>query len=108
MAQLPSEYPTEAVANLLCPRCGSRFVQPAGIDPYGVERWRIELGCPECDWIGSRILTTDQVEWIEEVLDRGCDELVDQLANLVRINMADYVDRFLAALAVDAVQPMDF
>ena len=108
MAQHPSKYPLEAVTSLRCPRCDSRFVQPGRIDQYGTERWRLELRCPECDWTGSRICTTDEIEVLEEDLDRGYDELVASLAELVRSNMADYVDRFRSALAQNAIQPMDF
>jgi hypothetical protein len=108
MAQRQSEYPLGATTSLRCPRCGSRFLQPAGINQYGVERWRLELGCPECGWTGGRIVTTDEVEEIEDELDRGYDELVAGLTELVRSNMADYVDRFAWALARDAIQPMDF
>ena len=103
-----SETRIEVSPKLRCPRCGSHFLQPGGIDQYGKERWRLDLQCPECDWAGSHVFTTDEIEAIEEELDRGSDVLIGQLANLIRINMADYVDRFVAALAVDAIQPMDF
>ena len=103
-----SEHRIEASPSLHCPRCGSRFVQPRGIDRYGVERWRLDLRCPECCWSGSHLYTTDEIEAIEEEMDRGSDQLIAELANLIQINMANYVDRFAAALAADAIQPMDF
>jgi DNA-directed RNA polymerase subunit RPC12/RpoP len=103
-----SKHRIETSPRLHCPRCGSRLVQPLGIDQYGTERWRLDLRCPECDWAGSHIFTTHEIEAIEEELDRGCDELIGQLAEMVRTNMSDYVDRFVAALGTDAIQPMDF
>ena len=103
-----SEHRIEASPSLRCPRCGSPFVQPGGIDRYGSERWRLDLRCPECDWAARHLFTTNEIEAIEEELDRGSDELIGQLANLIRINMADYVGRFAAALAADAIQPIDF
>jgi len=95
-------------SKLHCPRCGSPFVQPGGLDRYGAERWRLDLRCPECDWSGRHMFSTGEIEAIEEELDRGSDELIGQLAELVRINMADYIERFVSALAADAIQPIDF
>ena len=93
---------------LICPQCASNLLQPAGIDTHGAERWELGFGCPECGWAGSGVYTTTEIEEIEEELDRGYDELVAGLAHLVMINMSDYVDRFVSALTVDAIDPMDF
>jgi hypothetical protein len=46
-------------------------------------------------------------EFLNE-LNRGHEELETELALLTQANMADYVDRFVTALAADAIHPMDF
>ena len=97
-----------ALQRLTCEECGSELVQPTRLDAAGADLWLLSLRCPECGWTRSAIFPTDQIEAIEEELDRGYDLLVGQLADLVRSNMSDYVDRFTAALATDAIQPMDF
>ena len=47
-------------------------------------------------------------EAFDEELDRGTEALVRDLQRLMRANMEDDVDRFLAALAADQIWPMDF
>jgi len=96
------------IPDLVCPRCGSRLVQPLEIDSYGVDRWQLRVGCPDCDWTDAGVFTTEEIEEIEEEFDRGYDLVVAAFAELVQVNMADYVDRFVSALAVDAIRPMDF
>ena len=51
---------------------------------------------------------TIEVVSFDEELDRGMEELAADLGRLARANMADDVDRFVAALNADAIQPMDF
>jgi hypothetical protein len=50
----------------------------------------------------------EDIEEVEKELDRGPEELTASLRKLVRVNMSEYVDRFVRALAADAVYPMDF
>ena len=97
-----------AARQLTCEECGSSLVQPTRLDREGPDRWRLAFRCPECGWTRSALFATDEIEEIEEELDRGYDLLVGQLAALVRSNMSEYVDRFATALATDAIQPMDF
>ncbi|HYH60633.1 MAG TPA: hypothetical protein VD766_02090 [Solirubrobacterales bacterium] len=41
-------------------------------------------------------------------LDIGCQEVLDDLTDLMRANMESDVDRFLAALEADQILPEDF
>jgi hypothetical protein len=50
----------------------------------------------------------EDIEEVEKELDRGPEEFTASLRKLVRVNTSDYVDRFVRALAADAVYPMDF
>ena len=48
------------------------------------------------------------VDRFDEVLDRGTDELVDDLTRLIRANMEDEIERFVDALDADLILPEDF
>jgi len=104
----PADSGPCAISALVCPDCASELVQALGIERRGTERWELRLRCPDCDWTGNSIFATHEIEEIEQELDRGYDVLIRELSRLVQANMGDYVDRFLFALRVDAIQPMDF
>jgi hypothetical protein len=58
--------------------------------------------------IAADVFGQEDIEEVEKELDRGPEELTASLRKLVRVNTSDYVDRFVRALAADAVYPMDF
>jgi hypothetical protein len=92
----------------VCADCDSRLVYPTDWEEEGPDKWFVELHCPNCDWTGGGIFEQDLLDEFDGELDRGMEELAADLGRLARANMADDVDRFVAALNADAIQPMDF
>ena len=54
------------------------------------------------------VFDQDTVERFDEELDRGTEALVRDLKRLMRANMEDEIERFVGALAADAILPEDF
>ena len=92
----------------LCPACGSSLVYPVAWDAAGTERWSVELRCPNCELTESVLLDLDVAESFDEELERGAETLISDLARLTEANMREHVERFIAALHADAIQPVDF
>ena len=65
----------------------------------GRDHWDVTLHCPNCDWIGGGVYDEELVERFDEELDQGTEALVRDLQRLMRANMEDEIDRFVAALA---------
>jgi hypothetical protein len=92
----------------ICPECCSCLVMPLAWGEAGRAHWNVTLHCPNCDWIGSGVFDEQLVERFDEELDRGTEALVRDLQRLMRANMEDEIERFVAALAADAILPEDF
>lgn len=92
----------------VCPHCASKLVVPVAWEEAGAAHWDVTLHCPNCDWLGSGVFDEELVERFDEELDRGTEALVLDLQRLMRANMEDEIDRFVAALAADQIWPMDF
>jgi RNase P subunit RPR2 len=91
-----------------CPSCSSVLVQPVNWHEQGDGRWNVELRCPECEWWGRDTYTQSEVDTYDEELDRGGQELIEDLRSLTRANMEDEADRFAMALSSDCILPEDF
>ena len=91
-----------------CPGCESILVQPVNWHEQGDGHWNVELRCPECEWWGRDSYSQADVDAYDEELDRGGQELIEDLRALTRANMEEEADRFAAALASDSILPEDF
>jgi hypothetical protein len=91
-----------------CPSCTSVLVQPVNWHERGDGHWNVELRCPECEWWGRDSYSQTEVDRYDEELDRGGQELIEDLRALTRANMEDEADRFAVALASDIILPEDF
>jgi hypothetical protein len=91
-----------------CPTCSSILVQPVTWHEQGDGAWHVELRCPECDWWGRNTYSQTQVDTYDEELDRGGQELIEDLRSLTRANMEEEADRFTVALSSDCILPEDF
>jgi hypothetical protein len=91
-----------------CPYCDSILVQPVNWYKQGDGHWNVELRCPECEWWGRGSYSQPEVDQYDEELDRGGQELLEDLRALIRANMSEEADRFATALATDSILPEDF
>jgi hypothetical protein len=92
----------------ICGSCASNLVYPVDWDEAGATHWQVTLRCPNCEWSGTGIFEQAAVERFDEELDRGTEQLVDDLRRLAQANMEGEIERFAAALEADAVLPEDF
>jgi hypothetical protein len=92
----------------ICEACSSHLVYPADWEEAGADAWEVTRVCPNCDWSDTATWSQDLLEEYDEELDRGLEELAADLKRLVRANMAEEIDRFVAALDADALLPEDF
>jgi hypothetical protein len=92
----------------ICPSCESQLVYPVQWSEVDQSNWEVMLRCPSCEWSETAVFDQATVERFDEELDRGTDELVDDLKRLVYANMEEQIDRFCEALAQDHVLPEDF
>jgi hypothetical protein len=91
----------------VCRLCTLPLVQPQDAERTGRD-WLVELYCPNCDWSGETLLDQGQMDDLDEAVDEGFALLATALAQVTQANMQEYVERFTAALAADAVLPEDF
>lgn len=84
------------------------MVQPLRWFEQDGARWYVELRCPDCEWWGRGSYEQSEVDSYDEELDRGAQELLEDLRAMTRANMEDEADRFAAALASDSILPEDF
>jgi RNase P subunit RPR2 len=91
-----------------CPNCDSILVQPVNWHQQGDGYWNVQLRCPECEWWGRDSYSQTEADRYDEELDRGSQQLIEDLRALIRANMTEEADRFAAALASDSILPEDF
>lgn len=92
----------------VCPKCTSVLVQPVNWHEQGDGHWYVELRCPECECWGTDTYSQSEVDRYDEELDRGGQELIEDLRALTRANMEEEADRFALALDSDCILPEDF
>ncbi len=92
----------------ICPECSSELVQPVSWSEADAERWELLLECPNCWWNEEGLFSREQLAHLEEQLDDGLAAMLDDLRRLTQANMAEQIDRFVAALEADLILPEDF
>jgi hypothetical protein len=92
----------------ICPACESSLAYPVHWSEADQTCWEVTLRCPNCEWSETDVFDQETVERFDEELDRGTDQLVDDLKRLVYANMEEQIDRFCEALVNDHVLPEDF
>jgi hypothetical protein len=92
----------------ICPRCDSELVQPEQWSPLDSKRWRVELRCPECRWLGGGAYEQHVLDRYDEILDAGVMTLMADLERLERANMEEDMHRFLEAIESNRILPEDF
>jgi len=101
--------PAEPAQDLnVCVSCAGAMVFPADWAESGPENWSVVLCCPNCGHERTGVFAQHNVERFDEQLEEGADVLARDYRRLLRSNLAEEIDRFVAALHVDAVLPEDF
>ena len=91
-----------------CPECGSALLHLLDCEPTRGGRWFIRLRCPEC-WLELTGTWGDSaLERFEADGARGIGQIATALERMERASMSEALERLSAALAADALQPMDF
>ncbi len=70
--------------------------------------WEVLLRCPNCEWNDVGVYDQTTVDRFDDELDRGTEALMRDLKRLTQANMEDEIERFVLALAADAILPEDF
>ncbi|NLT05340.1 MAG: hypothetical protein GXY03_03420 [Solirubrobacterales bacterium] len=92
----------------VCTGCGSRLVQPLWWEEAANRAWRVGLRCPECERQREGVYSQTLVDAYDARLAEGAEALATAYRRLSRDNLAAELDRFAAALRVDAILPEDF
>ena len=102
------ESPVKTTELHVCDACGSDLVYPLDWEPTPNRRWAISLRCPDCETVAEGIYEQRVVDRFDEQLDRGTEQILDDLTLLTRANMEDQVERFVAALHAGHILAEDF
>jgi hypothetical protein len=70
--------------------------------------WELALLCPNCEWSEEGVYSLEEVDELEERLEEGHSEMLADLQRLAQANVADQIDRFIAALDANLILPEDF
>jgi hypothetical protein len=92
----------------VCPDCESDLVYPTTWEEADERHWSVTLRCPNCEYNEQGVFNQDECDRFDDHLESGTDALTRDFKRLMAANMADEIDRFVAALDADAIQPMDF
>lgn len=112
LAEQPRVDLTTADAEVLelhvCPSCESDLVYPVSWEEREDDSWSIERRCPNCEWRQVGRFSQDEVEVFDDALNDGTEDLLITLRNFARANMEADVERLIAAIHGDLIEPMDF
>ena len=106
----PKPAPREGAERDLhvCPDCTSDLVYPVAWEEADESHWSITLRCPNCEWDEDGVFAQNQCDRFDDELERGTDALTRDYKRLMTANLAEEIERFMYALEVDAILPMDF
>ena len=100
--------PTDVAELHVCGACGSNLVYPLEWSQTTDRRWSISLRCPDCEHVAEGVYEQAVVDRFDEALDRGVEEILDDLTLLSRANMEDQIERFVTALNAGHILAEDF
>ena len=107
--EAPADRPADEERELhVCTNCASTLVYPVQWEEASPKSWHVTLRCPECEWLEGGVFSQNQCDRFDDELEAGTDALTRDYRRLVTANMSDEIDRFSAALRVDAILPSDF
>jgi hypothetical protein len=97
----------DALAPHVCCGCRLPLVQAERVEAVRL-RWRVSLRCPNCGWTAEELLDDAALRRLDDEVERGTQELIVAMREATDHNMREYTDRFVCALAADAILPADF
>jgi hypothetical protein len=107
--EAPATAPKEGERDLhVCVNCDSHLVYPVQWEEADQKSWHVTLRCPDCEWTEAGVFPQGQCDRFDDQLEAGTDALTRDYKRLVTANMSEEIDRFAAALDVDAILPSDF
>lgn len=92
----------------VCFHCGSELVHPLDWSDEAEGAWRLLLRCPECEATREGVFTQEEVDLLEDELDRGIGSLLSDLRRMTHTNMSEEIEFFVKALQADVIVPSDF
>jgi hypothetical protein len=92
----------------ICPDCTAPLVQPLSWAETEDDQWELDLLCPNCGWSAVGVYSQAEVEELEDRLEEGLSEMLADLQRLAQANMAEEIERFVAALDAGVILPEDF
>jgi hypothetical protein len=92
----------------VCFHCGSELVYPLDWTDEDGGSWRLLLRCPECEATREGVFTKDEIDDLEDELDRGVGSLLSDLRRMTHTNMSEEIEFFVRALQADVIVPSDF
>jgi len=104
----PASKPADTQGLHVCPECTSNLVQPLEWGEGADGSWELTLHCPNCHWMVDGVYERDEIDQFEEQLDDGLADMLSDLRRLTQANMAEEIERFIAALQADNILPEDF
>lgn len=92
----------------VCFHCSSELVHPLDWTDEGAGNWRLLLRCPECEATREGVFTKEEIDLLEDELDRGIASLLSDLRRMTHTNMCEEIEFFVRALQADVITPSDF
>jgi hypothetical protein len=115
------EHPTEEArmddfsSLRICPDCDCRICFESAAEPLAPDCWLVVIQCPNCWNAWTQTVGDVTLELFENALDddtRVIEVAVEKLVIAVAVaeseEREEEIGRFAAALAADAIWPMDF
>lgn len=98
----------ELISQCICPDCTKPLLFPT--EAIEVDEWHFAVSfcCPNCDWTGAGVFDDEALEKVDMALDKGTREIVSDLDKLAAYNREEEIERFVNALAHNAIVPEDF
>jgi hypothetical protein len=93
---------------IVCPSCASDLVYPVSWEESSGTTWTIERRCPNCEWRHSGEFDDEDLTHFDEALNEGTETLLIALRDTTRANMEAAAERFIDAIKLDLIEPMDF
>jgi hypothetical protein len=92
----------------VCSSCAGGLVHPIDWLEESPGRWRVLLRCPDCGEQREGVFGQALIERLDDELDRATAQMLSDLRQITHANMAEEIERFSRALALDLIGPSDF